>query len=163
MAQVQTETPRVGGKAPDFTLLDTDRQSVSLSDFQGKTVILVFFPAAFSSVCTAELCTFRDSMAQLNQASAVVLGISVDLPWSLKEFKKAQGLEFPLLSDYDRTVIERYGVADRNFNGFTSGVARRSVFVIDHSGTIRWEWLADKPSEQPDYGAVLRATQDNVQ
>src|SRR5437588_10852420 len=105
MAQVQTQTPDVGDTAPDFTLLDSNRNAVSLGDFKGKTVILLFFPAAFSGVCTKELCTFRDSMSRLNEANAQVLGISVDLPWALKEFKKSQGLEFPLLSDFDRQVI----------------------------------------------------------
>src|SRR5689334_13983930 len=107
MAQVQTRTPQIGDTAPDFTLPDVDRKPVNLGDFSGKTVILLFFPAAFSSVCTTELCTIRDSMARLNQANAQVLGISVDLPWALKQFQKAQALDFPLLSDYDRAVIER--------------------------------------------------------
>lgn len=155
MAQVQARTPQVGEQAPHFTLTDTDMQPVSLHDFQGKTVILAFFPAAFSGVCTKEMCTFRDSLAQLNQANAQVLGISVDLPYSLKQFKEAQSINFPLLSDFDRQAIGEYGVVDNNFKGFTSGLAKRSVFVIDPSGTITWEWVADQPGQQPDYQAVL--------
>jgi peroxiredoxin len=157
MAQVQTRTPQVGEKAPDFTLLDSEKQPVSLRDFQGRTVVLAFFPAAFSSTCTKELCTFRDSLARLNKANAQVLGISVDLPFALREFKKAQTLNFPLLSDYDRKAINDYGVVDNDFSGFVSGVARRAVFVIDPSGTIVWEWLADTPGMQPDYDQVLEA------
>ena len=159
MAQVQTRTPQVGEQAPDFTLPDTDRKLVSLHDLRGKTIVLAFFPAAFSSVCTAELCTFRDSLAQLNRVNGQVVGISVDLPYSLQRFKEAERLEFPLLSDFDRTVIREYGVVDDNFGGFTSGVARRAVFVIDREGKVAWEWVADKPSQQPDYGEVLRVTE----
>lgn len=159
MAQVQTRTPQVGEQAPDFTLPDTDRKLVSLHDLRGKTIVLAFFPAAFSSVCTAELCTFRDSLAQLNRVNGQVVGISVDLPYSLQRFKEAERLEFPLLSDFDRTAIQEYGVVDDNFGGFTSGVARRAVFVIDREGKIAWEWVADKPSQQPDYGEVLRVTE----
>jgi len=159
MAQVQTPIPQTGEQAPDFTLPDTDRQPVSLRDFRGKTAILAFFPAAFSSVCTSELCTFRDSLTQLNRANAQVLGISVDLPYSLKRFKEAEGLNFPLLSDFDRRVIRDYGVVDEHFSGFTSGVARRSVFVIHPSGKIVWEWLADVPSQQPDYDQVTEAVE----
>ena len=157
MAQVQTKTPQVGEKALDFTLPDSERKPVSLHDFQGQTVLLAFYPAAFSSTCTKELCSFRDSLARLNKANAQVLGISVDLPFALREFKKAQNLNFPLLSDFYHTVINDYGVVDNDFNGFVSGVARRAVFVIDPSGTISWEWLADTPGMQPDYNQVIEA------
>jgi peroxiredoxin len=159
MATVQAKTPQVGEQAPDFTLTDTDMQPVSLHDFHGKTVILAFFPAAFSSGCTKEMCTFRDSLTQLNQANAQVLGISVDLPYSLKRFKETESINFPLLSDFDHRAIQAYGVVDNNFRGFTSGLAKRSVFVIDPSGTISWEWAANSPGEQPDYSQVLDAAE----
>ena len=157
MAQVQTSIPQVGDQAPDFTLKDTDLNEVSLHDFHGKRVILVFFPAAFTGTCTAELCSFRDSMAQLNRANAQVLGISVDLPFSLKQFRSAQGLQFPLLSDYDHVAITAYGVTFANFHNYRSDVARRSVFVIDPEGTITWRWLSDNPGQEPNYQQVLEA------
>jgi peroxiredoxin len=103
------------------------------------------------------MCAFRDSLAQLNQANAQVLGISVDLPYSLRQFAQAQNLQFPLLSDFDRAVISDYGVVNNNFNGFVTGVARRAVFVIDGDGKVTWEWLSDSPAEQPDYEQVLQA------
>jgi peroxiredoxin len=153
----QIRTPEIGETAPDFTLLDTDRQPVSLREIRGSTVILVFFPAAFSSTCTKELCTFRDTAERLNESQAQVLGISVDLPWALREYRKANGFMYPLLSDFDRRVIQAYGIVDRTFQGFTSGVAQRSVFVIDPGGTITWEWVSEAQVEQPDYDQVLQA------
>jgi peroxiredoxin len=159
MTQMELVTPGVGDGAPDVTLKDTQMRDVSLNDYRGKTVILLFFPAAFSRVCTAELCTFRDGLAALNDVNAQVLGISVDLPYALREFGKAQGLEFPLLSDHDHTAIEAYGVVDHSFNGFTSGVAMRSVFVVDPAGIISWEWIANRQGEAPDYDAVRSAAE----
>src|SRR6516162_6146274 len=100
----------VGSKAPDFTLMNQDRQPVKLSDQRGKNVVLAFFPAAFSSVCTKELCTFRDSLTKLNAAKAQVYGISVDTFFTLKAFADQQGLTFPLLSDFNKDVIRQYGV-----------------------------------------------------
>src|SRR3954471_16503259 len=99
----------VGSKAPDFTLTNQDRQPVTLSQQRGKPVVLAFFPAAFSGVCQKELCTFRDSMARLNQAQAQVYGISVDTFFTLKAFHDQQHLTFPLLSDFNKTAIKDYG------------------------------------------------------
>src|SRR5256886_16908743 len=107
----------VGSTAPDFTLTNQDRQPVTLSAQRGKPVVLAFFPAAFSSVCTKELCTFRDSMARLNQARAQVYGISVDTFFALKAFRDAQGLTFPLLSDFNKQAIRDYGVFDEGLVG----------------------------------------------
>src|SRR6476661_3072908 len=126
----------VGTKAPDFTLVDQDRQSVTLSANQGKPVVLAFFPAAFSSTCTAELCTFRDSMAKFNAAAAQVYGISVDTFFALKAFRDSQHLTFPLLSDFNKEVIEQYGVYNPDMIGL-KGVAKRAVFVLDKSGIVR--------------------------
>src|SRR5499427_746951 len=99
----------VGSKAPDFTLMNQERQPVKLSDQVGQPVVLAFFPAAFSGVCTKELCTFRDSLARLNQAKAKVFGISVDTFFTLKAFQDAQSYNFPLLSDFNKTAIRDYG------------------------------------------------------
>src|SRR2546421_12706975 len=95
----------VGSKAPDFTLTSHERQPVTLSEQRGRPVVLAFFPAAFSSVCEKELCTFRDSIAQLNRAKAQVFGVSVDTFFALKAFHDQQRLTFPLLSDFNKHVI----------------------------------------------------------
>ena len=157
MVETRTHVPQVGEQAPDFTLEDTTMQPVSLRDFQGQPVILAFFPAAFSSTCTKELCAFRDSLARLNRSNTQVLGISVDLPYSLKQFQETQNLNFPLLSDFDRIAISDYGIIDDNFKGYVTGVARRAVFVVDSLGVVAWEWIADDPSEQPNYDEVIEA------
>ncbi|GAC1321822.1 MAG: peroxiredoxin [Chloroflexota bacterium] len=157
MTQPHAAIPRPGDPAPDFTLQNTDLEKVSLRDSRGRPVVLVFFPAAFTGTCTAELCAFRDSMGRLNQAHAQVFGISTDLPFSLKQFKQTQGLQFPLLSDYDHEAINAYGVTFTNFHEYRTDVARRSVFVIDPDGEIVWEWLSDHPGQEPDYDQVLAA------
>src|SRR5262249_35716096 len=123
----------VGSQAPDFTLISDDRQPVTLSQQRGRPVILAFFPAAFSSVCQKELCTFRDSMAQLSAARAQVFGISVDTFFTLKAFRDQQQLTFPLLSDFNKEVIRSYGVLNENMIGL-KGIAKRAVFVLDKDG-----------------------------
>jgi peroxiredoxin len=143
----------VGSKAPDFTLPDQDRTPVTLSAQAGKNVVLAFFPAAFSSVCTKEMCHFRDSLAALNGANAVVFGISTDTPWTLKEFAKQQSLNFPLLSDFNKSAITAYGVSNPDMIGLT-GISKRAVFVIDGSGVVRHREVTASPGEEPDYAKV---------
>ena len=144
----------VGSKAPDFTLTNQDRQPVTLSQQRGKPVVLAFFPAAFSSVCTKELCTFRDRLSALNRADAEVFGISVDTFFTLKAFQKEQQLTFPLLSDFNKQVIRDYGVFNEDMIGL-KGIAKRAVFVIDKDGVVRHsEVLADARAE-PDYEKVF--------
>jgi peroxiredoxin len=144
----------VGSQAPDFTLTSHDRQPVTLSQQRGKPVVLAFFPAAFSSVCAKELCTFRDSLARLNRANAEVFGISVDTFFALKAFHDQQQLTFPLLSDFNKQVIRDYGVFNEDMIGL-KGIAKRAVFVIDRDGVVRHkEVLADARNE-PDYDRVL--------
>src|SRR6476469_6432160 len=127
----------VGSTAPDFTLMNQDRQPVTLSGLKGKPVVLAFFPAAFSSVCQQELCTFRDSIETLNKAQAQVLGISTDTFFALKAFQDAQRLNFPLLSDYNKDVIREYGVFNEDMIGL-KGIAKRAVFVLDGGGVVRY-------------------------
>jgi peroxiredoxin len=146
----------VGSKAPDFTLMNQDRQPVKLSDQRGKNVVLAFFPAAFSSVCTKELCTFRDSLAQLNRANAQVYGISVDTFFTLKAFQDAQKLAFPLLSDFNKEVIHQYGVFNPDMIGLR-GIAKRAVFVVDKDGVVRYREVLDDARNEPNYEAALRA------
>jgi peroxiredoxin len=151
----------VGSKAPDFTLTSDERQTVSLSQLRGKPVVLAFFPAAFSSVCTKELCTFNDqlapgAMAQLNRAQAQVFGISVDTFFALKAFRDQEKLAFPLLSDFNKQTIRDYDVFNEDMIGL-KGIAKRAVFVIDRDGIVRHrEVLADARNE-PDYQKVFDA------
>ena len=151
--------PEVGSSAPTFTLLDQDKKPVSLADFKGqRSVVLAFFPAAFTGTCTKELCTFRDSMSAFNQVSASVLGISVDAPFSNAAFARQNGLEFPVLSDHQREATRAYGVALENFAGMTGYTAsQRAVFVVDKGGVIRYAWVAPNPGVEPDYEAVKNA------
>ncbi len=145
----------VGQQAPGFTLLNGAGDEVSLSDFSGKNVIVAFFPAVFSGVCDTEMCTFRDSLAELNDADADVIGISVDPRWSIGEFVSKYGLTFPVLSDYSRQAIRDYDVVMENFAGMDGyDAAVRSVFVIDKSGTVRWNWVAEAPPVEPPYDEV---------
>src|ERR1043165_791087 len=143
----------VGSKAPDFTLMNQERQPVTLSQLRGTPVVLAFFPAAFSSVCQKELCTFRDSMAKLEQAHAQVLGISVDTFFALKAFHDQQKLTFPLLSDFNKQVIRDYGVFNEDMIGL-KGIAKRATFVIDGDGIVRHAEVLDDARNEPDYDAV---------
>ena len=146
----------VGSKAPDFTLTNQDRQPVTLSGLQGKPVVLAFFPAAFSSVCQKELCTFRDSIARLGQARAQVYGISVDTFFTLKAFHDQQKLSFPLLSDFNKQAIREYGVFNEDMVGL-KGIAKRAVFVIDKDGVVRYREVLEDARNEPDYEKVFGA------
>src|SRR6266487_4853632 len=146
----------VGSRAPDFTLTNQERQPVTLSEQRGRPVVLAFFPAAFSSVCQKELCTFRDSMGRLDEAHAQVYGISVDSFFALKAFHDQQQFTFPLLSDFNKQVIREYGVFNENMVGL-KGIAMRAVFVIDKAGTIRHREVLDDARKEPDYEQVFEA------
>ncbi len=146
----------VGSQAPDFTLTNQDRQPVKLSEQRGSPVVLAFFPAAFSSVCTKELCAFRDSLARLNEARARVYGISVDTFFTLKAFQEAQRLTFPLLSDFNKQAIREYGVFSEDMIGLR-GIAKRAVFVIDRDGVVRHREVLEDARNEPNYDAVFTA------
>ena len=143
----------VGSKAPDFTLMNQDRQPVTLSQQNGKPVVLAFFPAAFSSVCEKELCTFRDSMGQLGKANAQVVGISVDTFFALKAFSDQQKFTFPLLSDFNKQVIRDYGVFNEDMIGL-KGIAKRAVFVLDKGGVVRHREVLDDARNEPNYQKI---------
>ncbi len=147
--------PSVGDMAPDFTLTAQDKSSVTLSEMRGSRVILAFYPAAFTGVCTKEMCTFSEGMSSLNSSGVSVFGISVDSPFSNAAFADANGISFPLLSDVHRDAIESYGVslADFVISGYT--VAQRSVFVIEADGRVGYSWVAENPGIEPDYEAVM--------
>jgi peroxiredoxin len=144
----------IGSKAPDFTLMNQDREPVALSQLKGKPVVLAFFPAAFSGVCQKELCTFRDSMTELNKAKAQVFGISTDTFFALKAFSDQQKFNFPLLSDYNKQVIRDYGVFNEDMIGL-KGIAKRAVFVLDKDGVVRHREVLDDARNEPDYKKVL--------
>src|SRR6476646_1818224 len=144
----------VGSPAPDFTLMNHERQPVALSAERGHAVVLAFFPAAFSSVCQKELCTFRDSMAKLNQAKAKVYGISVDTFFTLKAFKDQQHLSFSLLSDFNKQAIRDYGVFNEDMIGL-KGIAKRAVFVVDREGVVRHKEVLEDARNEPDYEKVF--------
>lgn len=144
----------VGARAPDFTLSNQDRAPVTLSEELKKgPVVLAFFPAAFSGTCTKEMCTFRDSLADLQRLSANVLGISTDTFFALKAWADAQHFTFPLLSDFNKTVINQYGVVNPDMIGLKN-IAKRATFVIDRGGIIRHREVLEDARNEPDYEKV---------
>ncbi len=154
-------TPRVGEKAPDFTLPDTDLKPRSLHEFQGQKVVLAFFVGAFTSVCTKEMCAFRDSMAQLIDLKAQVLGISVNDPFSNKGFAEKNRLTFPILSDYNRDIIKLYNLEALDFSGLKGySVAKRSIFILDRKGTVRYTWITEDPRVEPNYEKIQQTLQE---
>jgi len=147
----------VGVKTPELTLFDMSFKQRSLKEFRGKKLILAFFPGAFTSVCKKEMCTLRDDLAKLEKLEAQVVGVSVNDPFSLRGFHEDNALNFPLLSDYNREAIKIYGVELPNFAGLEGyTVAKRSVFVIDKEGVLRWKWVSDNPGTEPDYSEIRR-------
>jgi peroxiredoxin len=144
----------VGTPAPDFTLTSHDREPITLSKLKGRPVVLAFFPAAFSSVCTKELCTFRDQLVRFNHLRAQVLGISVDTFFALKAFHTDQKLTFPLLSDFNKQVIRDYGVFNEDMIGL-KGIAKRAVFVVDEAGVVRYREVLEDARQEPNYDQVF--------
>jgi peroxiredoxin len=146
---------KVGDKAPAFTLPDTDLKPRSLKDFLGRKVVLAFFVGAFTSVCTKEMCTFRDSIARLTSLKAQVVGVAVSDPFSNKAFAEKNMLPFPILSDYKREVIKTYGLELPDFAGLRGyTVAKRSIFILDKNGTVRYVWITENPAVEPNYGEI---------
>jgi len=143
-----------GSIAPDFTLYSSDKEKVSLADYKDKNVVLLFFPLAFTGVCTKELCNVRDNIGIYNNSKAKVLAISVDSPQTLAKFKQDQNLNFPLLSDFNKTVSEKYGCLYETFSLDMKGVSKRSAFVIDREGRVRYSEVLENAREEPDYEAI---------
>ncbi len=144
-----------GDKAPEFTLNNTEGEAVTLQDLKnsGGDTLLLFFPLAFSGVCTEEVCTLRDNMKLYNSLNATVAGISVDSFFTLKEFKKANNLNFPLLSDFNKEVSTNYGVLYEDFFGM-KGVSKRSAFIVNGNGLITYAEVLDDSGKQPDFKAI---------
>ena len=148
---------QTGQQAPDFKLYDTENNAVSLSEQQGKNVVLLFFPAAFTGVCTKELCSFRDNLARYNDMNAQVYGISVDMPFTLGEFRKQNNLNFPLLSDFNKEASTAYETIYDNWIMGLKGVSKRSAFVIDKEGKIVHSEVLENAGEEPNYEAIDKA------
>lgn len=155
---------RLGQRAPDFSLPDFDKKTRTLGEFTERgTVILAFFPFAFSGVCDKEMCAFRDGFGELQAANAQLVGVSVDSVFSLKAFAQTYNLQFPLLSDFNKKVTRLYGALQDPWVGFGyKGVAKRATFVIDRKGVLRHRWVTDAPTEEPPYAEVVRVAQKLV-
>jgi peroxiredoxin len=144
----------IGDKAPDFSLFNTEKQAVTLSELKGQNVVLLFFPLAFTSTCTAELCGVRDDIANYSKLDAKVFGISVDSLFSLGKFKEEQGLNFDLLSDFNKTASTDYGSLYDSFVLGMNGVSKRSAFVVDKEGIIRYVEVLESAGDIPNLDAV---------
>ncbi|MEP7257601.1 MAG: redoxin domain-containing protein [Flavitalea sp.] len=140
--------------APDFTLFNTDKQTVTLSEQRESNVLLLFFPLAFTSVCTAELCSVRDSFKIYEGLQAKPFGISVDSPYTLARFKEDQRLNFALLSDFNKEVSSAYGALYETFKFGMKGVSKRAAFIIDKSGVVQYAEVLENAGDQPDFPAI---------
>ena len=153
-------TANVGEKAPDFKALDSSLKEKKLEDYKGHNTVLAFFPGAFTSVCTKEMCTFRDSLSAFNNLNAKVVGISVDSPFSLAEFGKVNRLNFDLLSDSEKQISKSYGSLYESFLNIPGlKAAKRSVFVLDKNGVVKFKWVSEDARVEPDYEAVKKEIQ----
>jgi len=146
----------VGQAAPDFTLYDSSKKQVTLSEQRDHNVLLLFFPLAFTSTCTKELCSVRDNIAWYNNAHAKVFGISVDALRTLAKYKEDQQLNFTLLSDFNKDVSRMYDTIYELFGYNMKGVSKRSAFVIDKQGFVRYAEVLENAGEIPDFNAIQK-------
>lgn len=144
-------TLNIGDNAPLFALNDTEFNSVSLEDYKGKTVVLLFFPMAFSSVCTKELCFMRDNLSKYSTLDAEIIAISVDSPFTLKKFKEDNNLNFKVLSDFNKEVSPQYGAFYEEFVHGLRGASKRAVFVIDAEGKIQYQEILENGGNLPNF------------
>jgi peroxiredoxin len=144
----------VGQPAPDFSLFDSEKNKVSLSQLRGQNVLLLFFPFAFTGTCTKELCSVRDNIGMYNNASARVFGISVDSIHCLAKYKEEQKLNFSLLSDFNKEVSASYGCLYEIFSYDMKGVSKRSAFVIDKKGVVQYAEVLEKAADLPSFEAI---------
>ena len=143
-----------GQPAPDFSLYDSDKNKVTLSETREQNVLLLFFPAAFTGTCTKELCSVRDDITWYNNANAKVFGISVDTIYSLAKYKEEQKLNFALLSDFNKEVSASYGCLYETFSYGMKGVSKRSAFIIDKNGIVRYAEVLEKATDLPNFPAI---------
>ncbi|MDE1860800.1 MAG: redoxin domain-containing protein [Candidatus Micrarchaeota archaeon] len=149
----------IGDSVPKLKLVDTELKPIELSKAAaGKPTVIAFFPGAFTGVCTKEMCTFRDGISRLNGMNASIYAISVDGPFSNKAFKEKNGLNFTVLSDYKKKGIKLFDIVQKDFahvRGYTA--AKRSIFIADSTGKIRYKWVSDDPGVEPNYEEVMSA------
>jgi peroxiredoxin len=145
---------QTGQQVPDFTLYDSEKNKLTLSEQRGANVLLLFFPLAFTSVCTVELCAVRDNISQYNNMNAKVFGISVDSVYTLAKYKEEQRLNFPLLSDFNKEVSEAYDSLYEKFGFGMRGVSKRSAFLIDVNGLLQYAEVLENANEQPNFEAI---------
>ena len=146
----------MGQQAPDFSLYNSDKNKVTLSELRGQNVLLLFFPAAFSGTCTKELCSVRDNISMYNNADAKVFGVSVDTVYSLAKYKEDQKLNFALLSDFNKEVSASYGCLYDLFSYDMRGVSKRSAFVIDKNGIVQFAQVLEKATDLPDFELIQK-------
>ena len=153
---------QIGQPAPDFTLFNSDKKKLSLNEHRENNVLLLFFPFAFSSVCTAELCTIRDNISRYNGVEAKVLGISVDSLYTLAKFKADQNLNFTLLSDFNKEVSYAYKAFYETFSYGMKGVSKRAAFIVDKAGLVQYVEVLENASEQPKFDLIIRRLEELV-
>ena len=144
----------IGKTAPDFSLFDTDKNKINLSDFKGKNILLLFFPLAFTSTCTKELCAVRDDISRYSNVNAQVIGISVDSVFALRKYKEDQQYNFPLLSDFNKEVSALYDSLYTDWILDMKGVSKRSAFIIDKIGIVQYAEILETAGDMPDFGAI---------
>lgn len=153
-------TIQPGDKTPDFKLYNSDKKEVSSKDFEGRNVVIHFFPMAFTGTCTEQLCTLRDDLSSYKDMGAEVVGISVDSPFTLAKYKEDQQYNFDLLSDFNKEVSQQFGAYYEEFVMGLKGVSKRAAFVVDKSGTIRYAEVLDNAGELPDFQKIKGVLQD---
>lgn len=144
----------IGQPAPSFTLFNTEKKEISLTDYKGKNVVILFFPLAFTGVCTAELCSIRDNYNTYTALNAEVIGISVDSLFALEQFKIAQNYHFDLLSDFNKTASKDYDTMYDTFAFGMLGVSKRSAFVVDKNGILQYKEVLEDAGKQPNFDAI---------
>jgi peroxiredoxin len=143
-----------GQLAPDFSLFNSEKTKISLADFKGKNLVILFFPQAFTGVCTTELCSVRDNLNAYTSLNAEVVGISVDSIFTLAKFKEEQSYNFPLLSDFNKEISQAYGAFYDEFVFDMKGVSRRAAFVVDADGTVQYAEVLESAGDQPNFDAI---------
>ena len=147
-------TVKVGDKAPSFTLKDTELKDISLSDYKGQNVVVLFFPLAFTGVCTTELCSIRDDASKYHDLNAQILAISVDTPFTLQKFKAENNFNFPVLSDFNKEVSRAYDALYEEFVLGLKGVSKRSAFVVDKTGSVKYAEVLENAKNLPNFEEI---------
>jgi glutaredoxin-dependent peroxiredoxin len=151
---------RKGEPAPPIKLADAPGHEIDLAEVFGKRkAVILFFPLAFSPVCTEEFCTFRDNWAKWSDLGCDVYGISVDSPFVVKKFRETENIPFPILSDFNKTVSRAYGAFHRDLFGM-KGVSKRAAFVVDAAGNVVYRWVSNDPRKQVKFDAIRRAVKN---